>query len=214
VVWAKDEDDRVQGFLVEKNCPGFSAPEQEHKWSLRCSVTSELILDDVQIPESSRLPGAQGLKAALECLTQARYGIAWGALGAAQACLQEARRYSLERQIFDKPLAGYQLTQEKLANMVSGLTQGQLLAWRLGRLKEADKMESLQVSLAKRANVRMALDVARSARTILGANGISLEYHAGRHACNLETVLTYEGTEEIHTLILGQAVTGLAAFRA
>ncbi len=213
VVWAKDEEGQVHGFLVEKDRPGFSAPEQKHKWSLRCSVTSELVLDEVQVPDSNRLPGAEGLKAAMRCLTEARYGIAWGAVGAAQSCFQEARRYTLERQIFDRPLAGYQLTQEKLAGMASGITKGQLLAWRLGRLKEEGKLAPPQVSLAKRDNVRMALDVARSARTLLGANGITLEYHSGRHACNLETVLTYEGTEEIHTLILGQAVTGLPAFR-
>ncbi|KAA3607239.1 MAG: acyl-CoA dehydrogenase [Planctomycetota bacterium] len=213
VVWAKDEEGVVRGFLVETDRPGFSAPEQKHKWSFRCSVTSELVLDQVKVPDRNRLPGAKGLKGPLSCLTQARYGIAWGALGAAQACFDEARRYCLERQVFDKPLAGYQLTQEKLAEIATEITKGQLLVWRLGKLKDQGTMTPEQVSMAKRNNVFMALQAARQCRSLLGANGISLEFHTGRHLCNLETVLTYEGTHEVHTLILGQAVTGIPAYR-
>lgn len=213
LVWAKDEEGVVQGFLVEGDRKGFSAPEQKHKWSLRCSVTSELVLDEVRVPEGNRLPNTDGLKSALMCLTQARYGIAWGAVGAAQACFDEARRYTLERQIFDKPLAGYQLTQQKLAEMATEITKGQLLVWRLGRMKDAGTMRPDQVSMAKRNNVAVALDIARSARTLLGANGITLEFQSGRHACNLETVLTYEGTHEVHTLVLGHSLTGVPAYR-
>jgi len=213
VVWAKDEEDVVRGFLVETDRPGFSAPDHEHKWSLRASVTSELVLDEVRVPEDNRLPEARGLRAPLSCLTEARYGIAWGGVGAAQACFQEARGYALERPVFARPLAAYQITQVKLADMASRITHGQLLSWRLGRLKEEGRATPTMVSLAKRDNVRMALDVAREARTILAANGITLEYHAGRHACNLESVLTYEGTEEVHTLVLGEHVTGIPAFR-
>ncbi len=213
IVWAKDDDGVVQGFLVEGDRKGFSAPEQKHKWSLRCSVTSELVLDEVRVPDSNRMPNTDGLKSALMCLTQARYGIAWGAVGAAQSCFDEACRYSQERHIYDKPLAGFQLTQDKLANMATEITKGQLLVWRLGRMKDEGTMRPVQVSLAKRNNVAMALDVARSARTLLGANGITLEFQSGRHACNLETVLTYEGTHEIHTLILGHEVTGVPAYQ-
>ncbi len=213
VVWAKDEEDVVRGFLVETDRPGFSAPDHEHKWSLRASVTSELVLDEVRVPEANRLPEARGLRAPLSCLTEARYGIAWGGVGAAQACFLEARGYALERPVFARPLAAYQITQVKLADMASRITHGQLLSWRLGRLKEEGRATPTMVSLAKRDNVRMALDVAREARTILAANGITLEYHAGRHACNLESVLTYEGTEEVHTLVLGEYVTGIPAFR-
>lgn len=212
VVWARDEDGKIQGFLVEKDREGFSAPEQKHKWSLRCSVTSELVMDEVRVPESNRLPGVQGLKSALSCLTSARYGIAWGAVGAAQACFDEVIRYCADRKIYDKPLGGFQITQTKLANMATEITKGQLLVWRLGRMKDEGIMRPQHVSMAKRNNVRMALDVARECRTLLGANGITLEYQAGRHACNLETVLTYEGTEEIHGLILGHEFTGEAAY--
>jgi len=213
IVWAKDDDGVVQGFIVDSHSDGFSAPEQKHKWSLRCSVTSELVLEGVRVPEANRLPNARGLKSPLMCLTQARYGIAWGGVGAAQACLSEAVSYTKQRMIFEKPLAGYQLTQAKIADMASEITKAQLLAWRLGRMKDAGTMRPDQVSLAKRNNVKMALDIAREARTLLGANGITLEYHSGRHACNLETVLTYEGTHEIHTLILGHAVTGIPAYK-
>ncbi|TAH35808.1 MAG: acyl-CoA dehydrogenase [Planctomycetota bacterium] len=213
LVWAKDEQDVVRGFLVEADRKGFSAPETRHKWSFRCSVTSELVLEGVRVPESGRLPEAQGLKAPLSCLTQARYGIAWGAIGAAQACFDEVRNYTLQRQVFDKPLAGFQLTQEKLADMATEITKAQLLAWRLGQLKERGQATPARVSMAKRNNVHMALQIARSARGLLGANGITLEYHTGRHLCNLETVLTYEGTHEIHTLTIGEAVTGIPAYR-
>lgn len=213
VVWARDEEGMIQGFLVEKDRPGFSAPEQKHKWSLRCSVTSELVLDEVRVPEANRLPGVEGLKSALSCLTQARYGIAWGAVGAAQACFDEALRYTQERQIFQKPLAAYQITQQKFAWMATEITKAQLLVWRLGRMKDAGTMKPHHVSMAKRNNVAMALDVARECRTLLGANGITLEYAAGRHACNLETVLTYEGTHEVHTLVLGHTITGIPAYR-
>ncbi len=214
IVWARDEDNNVQGFLVEKEREGFSAPEQKHKWSLRCSVTSELVCDEVRVPEANRMPNVTGLKSALMCLTQARYGIAWGAIGAAQACFDEAKRYCIDRQIFDKPLAGYQLTQKKLAEMGTEITKAQLLCWRLGRMKDAGTMKPHHVSMAKRNNVAMALDIARECRSLLGANGITLEFQAGRHACNLETVITYEGTHEIHTLVLGQAFTGIPAYRS
>ena len=213
VVWAKDDDGKVHGFLVETDRPGFQAPETKGKWSFRCSVTSELLLDGVRVPESNRLPEARGLKAALSCLSQARYGIAWGVLGAAQACLDEVLRYTASRKVFDRPLSGYQLSQAKLADMATEITKGQLLAWRLGQLKEAGEATPQQISMAKRNNVAIALEVARSCRTLLGANGITLEYHTGRHLCNLETVLTYEGTHEIHTLILGEELTGEAAYR-
>ncbi|MHC4824456.1 MAG: acyl-CoA dehydrogenase family protein [Planctomycetota bacterium] len=213
IVWAKDEEGVVQGFIVHNDSPGFSAPEQKHKWSLRCSVTSELVLEDVRVSDSQRLPNTAGLKSALSCLTQARYGIAWGAVGAAQACLFEALDYTTQRMIFDKPLAAYQISQMKLAEMASEITKAQLMVWRLGNLKDEGKMTPQQVSMAKRNNVKIALDIAREARTLLGANGITLEYHSGRHACNLETVITYEGTHEIHSLILGQAVTGFPAYR-
>ncbi|MFK5955700.1 MAG: acyl-CoA dehydrogenase family protein [Planctomycetota bacterium] len=213
VVWARDEDNIVQGFIVHNDSEGFSAPEQKHKWSLRCSVTSELVMDDVRVSEAQRLPNTSNLKSPLMCLTQARYGIAWGALGAAQACLFEAVDYTQQRQIYDRPLASFQLTQQKIAEMATEITKAQLLVLRLGRMKEEGTMTPQQVSMAKRNNVKIALDIARDARSLLGANGITLEYHSGRHACNLETVLTYEGTHEIHTLIIGQAVTGCAAYK-
>jgi len=211
LVWARTEDD-IQGFLVEKGTKGFSAPEQKRKYSLRASVTSELVLDHVRVPDSARLPGVKGLKGPLNCLTQARYGIAWGAIGAAQACYDEALNYTKGREQFGKPLAGFQLVQAKLAHMVSEITKMQLVAWRLGRLKEAGKARPQHVSLAKRNNVGEALKIARTARDMLGANGITAEYQCMRHMCNLESVYTYEGTNDIHTLILGQDVTGLSAF--
>jgi len=213
IVWARDEDNIVQGFIVHNDKEGFSAPEQKHKWSLRCSVTSELVLDDVRVSEAQRLPNTSNLKSPLMCLTQARYGIAWGALGAAQACLFEAVDYTQQRQIYGRPLAAFQLTQQKIAEMATEITKAQLMVMRLGRMKDEGTMTPQQVSMAKRNNVKTALDIARDARTLLGANGITLEYHSGRHACNLETVLTYEGTHEIHTLIIGQAVTGCAAYK-
>jgi glutaryl-CoA dehydrogenase len=212
VVWART-DDGIRGFLVEGDAAGFSAPEQKHKWSLRASITSELVLEDVRVPDSARLPKAEGLKGPLGCLTQARYGIAWGGQGAALACYDEALQYSKERIVFDTPLAGFQLPQKKLADIATEITKGQLLALRLGRLKDAGKMTSQQVSMAKRNNVHMALETSRTVRDMLGANGISLEYQVGRHLCNLESVYTYEGTHDIHTLALGHELTGIPAYR-
>jgi glutaryl-CoA dehydrogenase len=211
VVWAK-LDGEVRGFLVERGLPGFSAPLQTRKWSLRASVTGELVFDGVRLPKDCLLPGVSGLKGPLSCLNQARYGIAWGAIGAAQACFDEARRYQLERSQFGRPLAGFQLQQAKFAEMLTAITAMQGLALRLAQLKEAGQVSPAQISLAKRHNVAAALEVARTCRTMLGANGISLEYQVGRHMLNLESVYTYEGTHDIHGLILGQAVTGLAAY--
>ena len=211
VVWAK-LDGVVRGFLVEKGTPGFSAPEMKGKHSLRASVTSELILDDVHLPVDSILPVGEGLKAPLDCLSQARYGIAWGVVGAAMACYDVARSYALSRVQFGKPIAAFQLTQEKLVDMVSEITKSQLLCIQLGRLKDTGKVRFQQISLAKRNNVFQALSIARSARTILGANGIIDEYPVMRHAANLESVLTYEGTHEMHTLIVGEDITGLSSF--
>lgn len=213
VVWARVEDGSIRGFLVEKGTPGYSAPEQLHKFSLRCSITSELVLEEVEVPADALLPGSTGLKHALGCLTQARYGIAWGAIGAASACFDEALGYSKERIIFDKPLAGFQLAQKKLADMATEITKAQLLCWRLGQLKQSKRLTHAQVSMAKRNNVAMALDSARIARDMLGANGIVLEYQSGRHLCNLETVNTYEGTYDIHTLAIGHELTGIPAYR-
>ncbi len=212
VVWAK-VDDTIKGFLVPNGTPGFTAPEQKHKWSLRASVTSELVLQDVRVPESAILPKSGGLKSPLMCLTQARYGIAWGALGAALACFDEALQYSKQRIIFDKPLAGMQLAQKKLADMATEITLGQLIALRLGRLKDKGELTPQQVSMGKRNNVHIALETARICRDMMGANGVSLEYQVGRHLCNLESVYTYEGTHDIHTLAIGQELTGLAAFK-
>jgi glutaryl-CoA dehydrogenase len=213
VVWAQT-DEGVRGFLVEKGTPGFSAPEMKGKWSLRASVTSELVLDDVIVEEErSLLPGVKGLKGPLSCLTQARYGIAWGVLGAAEACYQCALDYAKERIQFDRPIASFQLQQEKLARMVTELTRGQLMAWRLGKLKDEGKVTFSQVSMAKLANVAAAREICATARTVLGANGILGEYPVMRHMANLESVYTYEGTHDMHLLIVGEAVTGLPAFR-
>jgi glutaryl-CoA dehydrogenase len=212
VVWAKDEDEVIRGFLVEKDRPGFSAPEMTHKMSLRASVTSELVLQDVRVPDANRLPDAVGLKAPLSCLTQARYGIAWGAIGAAEACFHAAVEYSKTRIQFDRPIASFQITQAKFADMFTEITKAQTLCHRLGRLKDVGRASPVQVSMAKRNNVAVALDIARVSREILGANGISTEYPIMRHMMNLESVKTYEGTHDIHTLILGQEVTGIAAF--
>jgi glutaryl-CoA dehydrogenase len=213
VVWARTEDG-IRGFLVEKGTPGFSAPEMKGKWSLRASVTSELVLDGVVVDEErSLLPGVGGLKGPLSCLTQARYGIAWGALGAAEACYQAALDYALHRVQFDKPIASFQLQQEKLARMVTELTKGQLLALRLGRLKDEKKATPARVSMAKMNNVAAAREIAAAARTILGANGILDEYPVMRHMANLESIYTYEGTHDMHVLIVGEAVTGISAFR-
>jgi glutaryl-CoA dehydrogenase len=211
VVWAKDDDGVIRGFLVPRGTPGFSARPLSHKMSLRASVTSELVLEDVRLPASAMLPGAEGLKAVLACLTQARYGIAWGALGALEAVYEEALAFARGRSTFGKPLASRQLVQEKLVRMASEHSRGLLVAWRLGRLKDAGALRPAQVSLAKRDNVRAALAGARLAREILGASGISLEHQAIRHLLNLETVDTYEGTHDIHTLIVGRELTGLNA---
>jgi glutaryl-CoA dehydrogenase len=211
VVWART-DVGVRGFLVERGTPGFTTRDIEGKFSLRASVTSELIFEDCAIPLNAMLPGTTGIRSPLMCLNQARYGISWGAIGAAMACYDEALRYTKDRVQFKRPLAGYQLVQQKLVDMLEEITKAQLLAWRLGRLKESDKARAQQVSLAKRNNVRMALEIARVARDLLGANGVTDEYQAGRHMCNLESVYTYEGTDHIHTLIIGEDITGLPAF--
>jgi glutaryl-CoA dehydrogenase len=214
VVWAKtDENDKIRGFLVEKGTPGFSAPEIHRKHSLRASVTSELVLSDCEIPEENILPNSGGLKSPLMCLSQARYGISWGAVGAAMSCYHTALDYALGRIQFDKPIAAFQLQQAKFADMLTEITKAQLLCYQLGRLKEQGKVTPAQISLAKRNNVNMAMEVARTCRTILGANGISGDYPIMRHMNNLESVYTYEGTHDIHTLILGAEITGIQAFK-
>jgi glutaryl-CoA dehydrogenase len=212
IVWARTEQG-IRGFLVEKGTRGFEAREIHRKLSMRASVTSELILEDCRIPACNELPEAQGLKAPLSCLNEARYGIVWGVLGAAIACYRSALDYAKARVQFDRPIAGYQLTQEKLVNMLTEITKGQLLALQLGRLKDQGKATPTQISMAKLNNVREAQRIAREARTILGANGISLEYPVMRHMNNLETVLTYEGTSEIHMLAIGEEITGFSAFK-
>ena len=215
VIWAKveDEDNRVRGFLVETDRPGFRAEDIHGKWSLRASVTSSLSLQDVRVPLSSLLPKSGGLKSPLMCLNQARYGIAWGAVGAAMACYDCALQYSLFRKQFhDKPIASHQLVQEKLAWMINEITKGQLLVLQVGRLKDQEKAQHQHISMAKRNNVWMALECARQSRDILGANGVADEYPIFRHMANLESVKTYEGTHDIHTLIIGQSVTGIDAF--
>ncbi|HEX6773955.1 MAG TPA: acyl-CoA dehydrogenase family protein [Acidobacteriaceae bacterium] len=215
VIWAKveDEDDTVRGFLVPTKTPGFRAYDVHGKWSLRASVTSGLALQDVRLPASALLPGSGGLKSPLMCLNQARYGIGWGALGAAMSCYDTALQYSLMRKQFrDQPIASHQMVQEKLAWMITEISKGQLLSLQVGRLKDASKVGHEHISMAKRNNVAMALECARMARDILGANGISDDYPVMRHMMNLESVKTYEGTHDIHTLIIGQAVTGIAAF--
>ncbi len=212
VVWAK-LDGEINGFIVERDRKGFDAKPVKYKLSMRASDTAELVIDGVRIPKENRLPKAKGLKAALMCLTQARYGIAWGALGSGMACLHEAIEYSKDRIMFNKPIAGYQLTQKKLADMATDLTLAQLLCLQLGRLKDENRLTPAMVSMAKRNNVRKALEIARTARTILGANGISGEYQCMRHSCNLESVDTYEGTYEIHTLVVGDELTGIPAYQ-
>src|SRR5688572_29001964 len=211
VVWAKVDED-VRGFLVESGTRGFTAPEIKHKLSLRASITSQLIFEECSIPAENILPKSGGLKSPLMCLNQARYGIAWGGLGAAMACYHSALEYSKSRIQFNRPIGGFQLVQEKLVYMLTEITKGQLLALQLGRLKDAGKLHFSQTSLGKRNNVAIAVETARLARDILGANGISLEFPVIRHMCNLESVKTYEGTHDIHTLILGQEITGIAAF--
>jgi glutaryl-CoA dehydrogenase len=216
IVWAKTGDDQsdksIRGFIVPTDAAGFTAKDQKGKLSLRASDTSELVLQDVRVPVDALLPKSGGIKSPLMCLTQARYGIAWGAMGAARACYEEALAYAGNRVMFGKPIAGFQLQQQRLAEMLTELVKGELLALHLGRLKDAGTFTPQQVSLAKRNNVSAATDIAREARRLLGANGILAEYSSMRHMANLESVYTYEGTHDIHTLILGQAVTGLSAF--
>ncbi|MBL8204116.1 MAG: acyl-CoA dehydrogenase family protein [Blastocatellia bacterium] len=212
IVWAKTDDETIRGFLVEKGTPGFTAPELHHKMSLRASVTSELYFQDCLIPEENLLPESKGLKSPLMCLTQARYGIAWGAIGAAIDCYTTALNYAKQRVQFDRPIGGFQLTQKKLVEMATEITKAQLLCLQLGRMKDEGTMDPLHVSMAKMNNCAMALDVARSARGILGGNGIMAEYPIMRHMANLESVYTYEGTNEVHLLAIGRHLTGLDAF--
>jgi glutaryl-CoA dehydrogenase len=211
VVWAVT-DDGVRGFLVPTDAPGFSAPEIHRKLSLRASVTSELVMDGVRLPSDALLPGVEGLKGPLKCLNEARFGIIWGVMGAARSCFDTALRYAKERVQFGKPIGSFQLTQKKLTDMALELNKGSLLAYHLGRMKEAGRLRPEHVSVGKLNNTREAIAIARTARGILGANGITLEYPIMRHMTNLESVLTYEGTEEVHTLVIGQALTGLRAF--
>tara|TARA_B100000686_G_scaffold354504_1_gene465125 strand:- start:4897 stop:6075 length:1179 start_codon:yes stop_codon:yes gene_type:complete len=213
IVWAKDENGRIHGLIVERGMNGFSTPETHNKWSLRASSTGELIFNNVKVPKENLLPGKSGLGAPLSCLDSARYGIAWGAVGVAMDCYDTALRYSKERIQFDKPIGGTQLQQKKLAEMITEITKAQLLAWRLGSLKNDGKASSAQISMAKRNNVYIASDIARKARQILGGMGITGEYSIMRHMMNLESVITYEGTHDIHLLITGLDITGLNAFK-
>ena len=213
IVWAKNEEGRIHGLIVEKGMDGFSAPETHNKWSLRASSTGELIFDNVKVPKENILPNRSGLGAPLSCLDSARYGIAWGAIGAAMDCYDTALRYSKERIQFGKPIGGFQLQQKKLSEMITEITKAQLLAWRLGDLKNKGKATTAQISMAKRNNVEMAIKIAREARQILGGMGISGEYSIMRHMMNLESVITYEGTHDIHLLITGLDITGLNAFK-
>jgi glutaryl-CoA dehydrogenase len=213
IVWARTDDDAIRGFIVERGTPGFSAPEIHKKISLRASVTSELVLQDVRVPDENLLPGVASLRGPLSCLNEARYGIVWGAVGAGRACLESALDYAKERIVFSKPISAYQLTQQKLAEMALELNRGLLVALHIGRMKDAGTLRPEHVSLGKMGNVRGAIEVCRSARTILGANGVTLEYPVIRHMNNLESVLTYEGTHEVHTLVVGNALTGENAFR-
>ena len=213
-VWARTEDGSINGFLVEKGMAGFDAPEMKHKLSLRASITSELVLKDVRVPEENRFPEVSTLRGPLSCLNEARYGIVWGSVGAARACFESALEYAKERMVFGKPIAAYQLTQQKLAEMALELNRGTLVALHLGRMKDEGTLRPEHVSMGKMGNVRGAIEVARSARTVLGGNGITLEYPVIRHMNNLESVLTYEGTHEVHTLVVGQALTGENAFRS
>tara|TARA_Y100001968_G_scaffold330813_1_gene383649 strand:+ start:902 stop:2083 length:1182 start_codon:yes stop_codon:yes gene_type:complete len=212
IVWAKNENNRIQGLIVETKTEGVSAPETHNKWSLRGSVTGELIFDNVKIPKENLLPGKDGLGAPLGCLDSARYGIAWGAIGAAMDCYDTALKYSLQRSQFGKPIASFQLQQKKLAEMITEITKAQFLTWRLGVLKNENKATSAQISMAKRNNVDMALSIARDSRQVLGAMGITGDYPIMRHMMNLESVITYEGTHDIHLLITGADITGISAF--
>jgi glutaryl-CoA dehydrogenase len=217
IVWAKTngdkEDKSIRGFIVPTDTPGFKAKDQKGKLSLRASDTSELVFQDLHLPAEALLPKSGGLKSPLMCLTQARYGISWGAIGAAMACFEEATSYSQNRVMFDRPIGGFQIQQQRLADMLTEIVKAQLVSLHLGRLKDAGTFTPQQVSLAKRNNVSMATDIAREARRLLGANGILAEYASMRHMANLESVYTYEGTHDVHSLVLGQAITGLSAFR-
>jgi glutaryl-CoA dehydrogenase len=213
VVWAKDESGRIHGLVVERGMEGFTTPETHNKWSLRASATGELIFDNVKVPKENLLPNKSGLGAPLGCLDSARYGIAWGAIGAAMDCYDTALRYAKERIQFEKPIAGTQLQQKKLAEMITEITKAQLLTWRLGVLKNEGKATTAQISMAKRNNVDMAINIAREARQILGGMGITGEYSIMRHMMNLESVITYEGTHDIHLLITGMDITGIPAFK-
>ena len=213
VVWAKNEEGRIHGLIVERGMEGFSTPETHNKWSLRASATGELIFDNVKVPKENLLPNKSGLGAPLGCLDSARYGIAWGAIGAAMDCYDTALRYSKERMQFGKPIGQFQLQQKKLAEMITEITKAQLLTWRLGVLRNENKATSAQISMAKRNNVNMAINIAREARQILGGMGITGEYSIMRHMMNLESVITYEGTHDIHLLITGLDITGLNAFK-
>ena len=213
VVWAKNEEGRIHGLIVERGMEGFSTPETHNKWSLRASATGELIFDNVKVPKENLLPGKNGLGAPLGCLDSARYGIAWGAIGAAMDCYDTALRYAKERIQFGKPIAGFQLQQKKLAEMITEITKAQLLAFRLGQLKNEGRATTAQISMAKRNNVDMALKIAREARQVLGGMGITGDYSIMRHMMNLESVITYEGTHDIHLLITGADITGIAAFK-
>ncbi len=213
VVWAKDEQGEIRGLIVERGMEGFSTPETHNKWSLRASATGELVFDNVRVPKSHIFPNVKGIKGPLGCLNQARYGIAWGALGAAMDCYDTALRYSKERVQFDRPIGGFQLQQKKLAEMITEITKGQLLVWRLGMLKNENRATPAQISMAKRNSVETALNIAREARQMLGGMGITGEYPIMRHMMNLESVVTYEGTHDVHLLITGMDVTGLNAFK-
>jgi len=212
VVWAKDEEGKIRGLIVERGMAGFTTPETHNKWSLRASATGELVFEDVKVPKANLFPDIKGLKGPLSCLNSARYGISWGAIGAAMDCYDTALQYSLEREQFGKPIAGFQLQQKKLAEMITEITKAQLLALRLGQLKDADKASPSQISMAKRNNVHMALKIARDSRQMLGGMGIVGEFPMMRHMANLESVITYEGTHDIHLLITGYDVTGISAF--
>ena len=213
VVWAKDDAGDIRGIIVERGMEGFSTPETHNKWSLRASATGELVFDNVKVPKENLLPNVKGLRGPLGCLNQARYGIAWGALGAAMDCYDTALRYSKERMQFDRPIGGFQLQQKKLAEMITEITKGQLLVWRLGMLKNENRATPAQISMAKRNSVEIALNIAREARQMLGGMGITGEFPIMRHMMNLESVVTYEGTHDIHLLITGMDVTGLNAFK-
>ena len=213
VVWAKNEAGEIQGLIVERGMEGFSTPETHNKWSLRASATGELLFDNVKVPKENILPNVKGLKGPLSCLNSARYGISWGAIGAALDCYDTALRYAMEREQFGKPIASFQLQQKKLAEMITEITKAQLLVWRLGVLKNENRATPAQISMAKRNNVAMALDITREARQVLGAMGIIGEYSIMRHMMNLESVVTYEGTHDIHLLITGMDITGINAFK-